>query len=223
MASRSCGAACTATRSAKPTGEVYFTADELLPDEVLFPYPDPEVVGLKMEQTEMARIKNVASGSPADRAGFKPGDDIVTLGGQPLLSVAILMGAARRPCDSGVASPSPPRWETVDLWHRANGRVGPGDVSWRVTTWDLRRRGFGGMKLDALSDGDERVRIGIPADRMAIFVAFVGENGEHAVAKKAGVANRDILVSFDGKDGRIDESELLAYSLRRPRRQVLSR
>ena len=76
---------------------IYFTADELLPDEVLFPYPDPEVVGLKMEPTEMARIKNVASGSAADRAGFKPGDDIVTLGGQPLLSVADFNGCCTTP------------------------------------------------------------------------------------------------------------------------------
>ncbi len=69
---------------------VYRTAREPIPDEVLFPYPDPAVLGLKMDPKEMATVERVAPGSIAERAGLRPGDEIVTLAGQPLLSIADL-------------------------------------------------------------------------------------------------------------------------------------
>ena len=52
---------------------------EPMPDKVLFPYPDPAVVGLKMDPTQMANIATVVSDSSADRDGFKAGDEIVYL------------------------------------------------------------------------------------------------------------------------------------------------
>ena len=50
---------------------------------------------------------------------------------------------------------------------------------------------------------------------MALKIIHVGEFGEHAIAKRAGLRRGDIIVSFDGKDTRMTESELLDYTLRR--------
>ena len=48
-------------------------------------------------------------------------------------------------------------------------------------------------------------------------VRHVGQYGEHAVAKRAGVQEGDILIAFDGRSGRMSESELLAYSVQQKR------
>ena len=52
---------------------VYRTAREPIPDEVLFPYPDPAVLGLKMDPKAMATVERVAPGSIAERAGLRAG------------------------------------------------------------------------------------------------------------------------------------------------------
>src|SRR5262249_8336063 len=63
---------------------------ERIPDDILFPYPDPSVLGLTLDPKEMVTILKVAPGSIADRAGLRSGDAIVSLAGQPLLSIADL-------------------------------------------------------------------------------------------------------------------------------------
>jgi len=93
-----------------------------------------------------------------------------------------------------------------DGWRRGN-------ISWRPTTWQLRQMGLGGMKIENLKDEDRRLAK-IPPDRMALKIIHVGEFGEHAVAKRAGLQRGDIIVLFDGKDSRMTESELLDYTLR---------
>ena len=74
--------------------------------------------------------------------------------------------------------------------------------------------GFGGMKLTQLAD-EKRDGAKLPKEGMALRVEHVGQYGEHAVAKKAGFLEGDIIVSFDGQAGRMSESELLAYALQK--------
>src|SRR4051794_38685992 len=67
---------------------VFRTAKEAIPDEVLFPYPDPAVLGLKMDPKAMVTIERVTPGTPAERAGLRAGDEITTLAGRPVVPVA---------------------------------------------------------------------------------------------------------------------------------------
>jgi S1-C subfamily serine protease len=76
--------------------------------------------------------------------------------------------------------------------------------------------GLGGMKLTEL-DAERRVGAKLPEDALALRVEHVGEYGEHAVAKRAGFRKGDIIVAFDGRSGRMSESDLLAYALREKR------
>ena len=69
------------------------------------------------------------------------------------------------------------------------------------------------MKLDDLKDEDRR-QAGLSPDRMALKIAHVGEYGEHAVAKRAGLQRGDIIVAFDGIDRPMTESQLFDYTLR---------
>ena len=59
-----------------------------IPDEVLFPWPMPGVVGLAFDPKQKARVKSVARGSTAAQDGFQAGDEVGTLAGQPILSIA---------------------------------------------------------------------------------------------------------------------------------------
>ncbi|MCA1657332.1 MAG: PDZ domain-containing protein, partial [Actinobacteria bacterium] len=101
---------------------------------------------------------------------------------------------------------------TLDLregWRR-------GDISWRATTWNLRRMGLGGLWLEELT-GEQREVAKLEGDVLALRVKHVGEYGEHAVAKRAGFQKGDILVSFDGRAGKMSETDLLAYALQKKR------
>ena len=50
----------------------YRAVGEPIPDDVLLPYPDPGVLGLKLDPREMAKVERVAPGSIAERAGLRP-------------------------------------------------------------------------------------------------------------------------------------------------------
>jgi hypothetical protein len=194
------------------------SSGERFSDEVLYPYPDPEVVGLKMNPKAMAQIERVAAGSSADRDGFRPGDEIVALDGQPLLSIADIQWVLHN-APSTAKLPARVRREGtwIDLTMTFQDGWRRGNISWRPTSWQLRQMGLGGMKLDELKDEDRRQAKLLP-DRMALVIAHVGEHGEHAVAKRAGLQRGDIIVSFDGIDRRMTESQLLDYTLRQKHR-----
>lgn len=196
---------------------VFRSAGRPIPDEVLFPNPDPGVLGLKLDPSAMARVERVTPGSIADRTGLRPGDDIVTLGGQPILSIADVQWVLQNTPDAGVL-PAEVRRDgmtserTLELppgWRR-------GDISWRATTWDLRRMALGGLYLEEIADG-ERAALGIPPDRLALRVRHAGEYGEHADARNAGVRKGDLLVAHDGREDRRSESELIAHGVQEKR------
>jgi serine protease Do len=196
---------------------VYRSASQPIPDEVLYPYPDPSVLGLKFDPTETAKVERVAPGSSAEKDGVKPGDTIASLAGQPLLSIADVQWVLQNAPATGTLPAQIQReGQTLDLTLRLREGWRRGNISWRVTTWDLRRMGLGGMKLDDLTD-DQRKEAKLPADTMALKVGHVGEFGAHSVAKKAGIQRGDVIVEFDGQSRRLSESDLLAYTLQRKR------
>jgi S1-C subfamily serine protease len=196
---------------------VYRTEGEPVPDEVLYPYPDPAVVGLKLDPKAMATVERVAPGSIADRAGLQAGDAIATLSGQPLFSIADLQWVLQNtPASARVPAEVRRDGKTLKLTLELPEGWRRGDISWRATTWDLRRMGLGGMKLVDLSD-EQRAEVKRPKDAMALRVQHVGEYGEHAVARRAGFRADDLIVAFDGRTGRMSESDLLGYVLQRKR------
>jgi S1-C subfamily serine protease len=185
---------------------------------LIYPYPDPHSAGLKLDPRAMAKIERVEPGSTADLAGFKAGDEIVSMDGQPLLSIADLQWVLHN---------SP---ETANLLAsvRRNGQIIPltlpldsgwrrGDISWRTTTWPLREMAFGGMKLENLTI-EERRHAGIPPDRMALKIVYLFEYGDRIAAKRAGLRKGDIIVAVDGKSLLLTESDLLSDILKRKQR-----
>jgi hypothetical protein len=187
-----------------------------IPDDLLFPYPLPSVIGLELDPKDKATIMSVARDSAAARAGLRPGDAIVSLAGQPILSVADIQWVLHQSADSGKVEAEIShggRKEKLTLELASGWRRGS-DISFRTSTWDLRRMGTGGLLLESLPDAD-REKSGLTASVLALRVKHAGEYGEHAVAKNAGFRKGDIIVEFDGRSDPMTESSLLAHALQK--------
>lgn len=193
-------------------------AGKPVPDPVLYPYPNPKILGLVLDPRTRATLKSVAAGSAAERGGFKAGDEIVTVAGQPVLSTADIQWVLHHTGPSATLKTEVRRaGKTVPLtlvlepgWRQRD------DISWRATSWDLRRMATGGLLLEELPAA-ERQKVGIAADALALRVKHAGEYGEHAAAKKAGFQKQDVLVSVDGQASAMTETSLLAYLLNNKR------
>lgn len=189
-------------------------ADKPIPDEAVYPWPMPEVVGLKFDPKAKATVAQVERGSSAARDGFEAGDKIVALEGQPILSIADVqwvMHMAEPPAKLAAQVSRGGRERTLELtldehWRRSSA------ISWRPTTWDLRRMATGGMVVEELP-AEKRKELSLDEGQMALHVRHVGQYGEHAVAKNAGFKAGDIVIAFDGHTSRMNETDLLAYVL----------
>jgi hypothetical protein len=186
-----------------------------LPEQVLFPYPHPRSQGLILDPKERAKVLRVEKDTPAERAGFRPGDEIVRLEGQPLLSIADVQWVLHRADPEGASLKAEVRRDgrpaevTLTLpkgWRRHD------DLSWRASSWGLRRMATGGMILDDLSP-EERAKAGAPATGMALRVRYLGQQGPHGAAFRAGFRQGDVLVSFDGRSDLPRETDLLAHGV----------
>ena len=193
-------------------------AGKAIPSELIFPQPAPETIGLSLAQNESARVASVAPGSLAAKAGVQAGDEIVSLAGQPLISIADVSWALHRAPESGALAATAKRGGvekslSIDLpvgWRRK------ADISKRVGTWPMRGMALGGLVLEDLSD-EERERRGIARDALALFVKSVGQYGKHAAAKNAGFQKDDVIVELDGAPARTTEGELIGRLLEKHR------
>ena len=188
-----------------------------LPDRVLFPYPMPDALGLRFDKDSRATVADVIPSSAAATAGIRRGDKLRSLQGQPITSVADIQWVLENTLERGDelmavvekvgGGSASVKLRLEEGWRRK------GDISWRVSTWDLRRIALGGMKLDQLEDR-ERKRLGLEG-KMALLAKHVGQYNDHAVAKRAGVVKGDILIEFDGVSEDLSEAGVIAHGMQK--------
>jgi hypothetical protein len=192
---------------------IYRNRKESFPQKILFPWPMPGTIGLQMNPSKRATVKAVSANSAAVAAGMKTGDAIMSLNGQPILSTADIQWVLHHTGDTGevkavVRRGGREREMTLSL---PQGWKTKGDITWRTSTWDLRRM-VGGVLLKDLTD-EERRKSGITKDRLALKVVHLGRYGQHAAAMRAGFRKNDIFVTYDGRKDRATETEFLVYTL----------
>ncbi len=185
-----------------------------IPDKYLFPYPHPKAIGMIIDPSEMNTLKEVTAGSIAYQAGLKPGDKIFALGGQVILSIADIQWVLHH-CESQDSIEA--IVERDDMQSKVTLELPKGwrhqdDLSWRVSSWPMRRMVLGGLVLEEAT-AQQRNQVGITdPNKMALRVRFMGRYGDHALAMKTGFKVDDILVSYDGQDNLRRETDLLAYA-----------
>ena len=195
---------------------VWRSEGKVMPEKVLFPFPLPDTIGLRMDPAKKGTVAQVAEGSAAAAAGLMAGDELRTVAGQPILSTADVqwvlhntVGAAELPVVVGRGGGQ--KQLTVKLaedWRRRS------DISFRVSTWELRRMATGGILFEDLS-AEERTRRGLGNDVLALRAKHVGEYGEHAAARRAGFRRDDVVVALEGDTARLTESQFIARALQR--------
>ena len=192
----------------------YRDAGKPLPSELIYPMPMPETIGVSLEPDQIAKVKSVAPGSIAAKAGVQAGDEFTMLGGQLLLSIADFAWALHRAGDTATLPAQATRTGkavhfTLNL--PADWRA-KSDISRRVGTWPMRGMATGGMILVDLTD-EQRTARGLGKDKLGLFVKGLGQYGKHAAAKNAGFQKDDVLIELNGQSARLTEGEMIGQLL----------
>lgn len=188
---------------------------QAIPEELLFPYPHPKTVGLILDPRERATVRCVEPASAAAQAGFQAGDEILSLDGQPLLSLADVQWVLHNAAADGASVRAEVQREGKK--QELTMKLGKGwrqrdDLSWRSSSWGLRRMATGGLLLEELPAAERRKLDAAPG-AMTLRVKHVGQYGPHAAAKDAGFRQGDVLIEFDGRTDLRRETDLLAHAL----------
>jgi hypothetical protein len=169
-------------------------AKEPIPMEALWAFPMPDALGLTLDPEERCTVKSVAPGSAAATAGFRPGDDLLTLGGQPLVSVADVQWVLHHSKDETTLAATVRRGGKVEPLSLAlsAGWRRTGDITWRQGTWTF-------FRPDLRAEPEDRKRLGLAADGIAIRITVLG-----ASLEAAGFRTGDIIVSVADRRSGID-------------------
>lgn len=192
----------------------YRDKGKAIPDQWIYFWPAPETIGLTLSADHIAGVESVANGSIAERAGLQAGDEISSLAGQSLISIADVSWALHCAPETGpLAAVVKRAGEVKSLsivlspgWRKKS------DIARRVGTWPLRGMATGGLVLEDLTD-EERSRRSLKAQEMALSVKHVGQYGKHAAGKNAGFQKDDVIVQIAGQSKRMSESELIGQLL----------
>jgi S1-C subfamily serine protease len=145
------------------------------------------------------------------------GDELESVAGQSIASTADIQWALDQLDDEksvAVVVQRDGRSVEVALPLEAGWRS-RGDISWRATSWALRRMVAGGLKLEELPQ-ERRAERQLADGALALEVKHVGQFNEHAHAKRQGFREGDVIVSIAGHDEQLRESDLFAVLVNKP-------
>jgi hypothetical protein len=194
-------------------------AGQPIPDRLVWTYPMPDLLGLSLDGKERATVTAAATGSPADRAGFKAGDRILTMDGQPMISIADVQWVLHTAKEPGEVKAEVERagkkvaltLALAEGWRRKVSFADTLSLGW------VTRQQLAGMKCDVLPAA-EKEKLGLAADALALKVMdltpdFVKDRNPSA--RKIGLQKGDVLVEVDGRKAAMSESDFLAYLLQK--------
>jgi serine protease Do len=183
--------------------KVYRLARQPIPDSILWTYPMPHLLGLVFDTDERATVKSVTPASSAEKDGFKAGDEILTLEGQPIISIADIQWVLERTKEGAKIKAEVRRGArsqsltlSVPLgWRRK------GDFGWRDSTWSSFRPDMSGEDLTA----SDRKTLKLTENATGFRLTYVGPGAP-------GFQKGDIVVEVDGqRTGLASFSLFLAY------------
>jgi hypothetical protein len=181
--------------------EVYRNSKKPVPDDDLWVYPMPDWAGLVLDTEEKSTVKTVEKDSQAEKAGFKPGDEILSMEGQSIISPADVQWVLKHTPEPGTvhAEVKDKSGQTKKIalelpqgWRRV------GDLRWRVFARYFRP--FMGNDVTP----DDRKKDGIKPDAIAIRTD---------ANTPTGIVKGDLVTQIDGKQTGFTLSQVIAYVL----------
>jgi hypothetical protein len=164
--------------------------------ELMWKYPLPDNIGLRMDRKEGVLVSAVSKDSAAAVAGLQAGDVIALLNGQRIASIADMQWVLHHlPGDHATLTieTAAGRQHTVELsagWKKS-------DFSWRGSMWNAPPRIQ--VWLPELT-ADEQARLQIPADVVALEARWINREGKGGQqAFDDGLREKDVIVALDGE------------------------
>jgi serine protease Do len=154
---------------------------------------------LQLDRPRGALVSDVQPGSPAEKAGFKRGDVVLSFDGKPIEKVGQLSRT--------VAGVEPGKTAEVVVWRdgkekRLEAEIGLMPTQEQVAGNEQESQGADqpklGLALAALTD-EQRERLNIDADVQGVVVTQVAPGGP---AEAKGIQPGDVIVSVDRVDVR---------------------
>ena len=172
----------------------------------LWPFPRAENLGMRIAVDHGLKLESIAAGSAADRADLRPGDVLLKLNEQPLVSEADVQWALHHAPDEASLPVEVRRGgETVRATLELAGDWRKSDGTWRASLRPAR------PDVKLVSD-PRNARKAAAAGQTALTVHY--PTGK---AAEAGLRNRDVLIAVDGRTDLLLEADFLEYiHLERP-------
>lgn len=182
-------------------------------DRMLWSYPVPDSLGVILDPDERGKVKTVRTGSEAQRAGLKRGDEIITMADQPILSEADAQWVLQHAPDGedvtvkvrrkGETKLRKLKLSLTEGWRRRGG-----ESAWKMETYStLGHLGFGRFTLNDLTSIQRR---GLRLKRSELGIHIMA--GSRGASKQLQVG--DIIVGVKGVAAVKTSAELAAYIIR---------
>jgi predicted metalloprotease with PDZ domain len=190
--------------------------DKTFSRDILFEFPLPENVGIRVDRSHGHKIAAVIPDSPAARAGLSAGDVVIRVGDVPIHSEQDIRWALHRAGESdrpAVTVLRPGKDADGLQTLRANLALG---ANWRQTELGWRKSlrsmplplGFLAYPLGR----EERRTANLPENRMAIKVVSIRGAG---LAQNVGLEKGDFIIGLDGREAVRSFEEFKSDLLRR--------
>lgn len=177
-------------------------------DDIVFRYPYPDNVGLSIDPASGVTVAEVLEGSPADATDFEIGEDILTMNGQAITSIADMQWVLHHiPAAGGevtiVGSESGEHTLTLEEgWKNY-------DISWRGSMWSMSPRLHVWMPELA---ADRQRELDIPEGETALEVRWINQEQQSGrAARDAGLREGDIVVELNGEPINLAPAQFMAY------------
>lgn len=164
--------------------------------DMIFTYPTPLAVGLKLDPDDQGRVKSVSAGSPAAAAGVQTGDRLQSADGERILSLADMARVLElTPKEATLPLKLDRDGKSIQAQlHLSGDWKRTADPSWRASVHLAGPNpGFWGVELDRA----QKRAAEIPEDGLALRVIFLFPN--HRTPIRAGLKLKDIVIEFDGE------------------------
>jgi hypothetical protein len=171
----------------------------------LMVYPMPDSIGIKIDVDDGLRIRSVTPGSPAAVAGLKDDDELVSLNGQPLISLADIQWVLHTsPSETELKAQLRRGGQSLEKKLTLRGDWKRSDIAWRASSWYGLRQG---LKVEPLPAAEKSSR-GLDGDALALVIkGLFGLGGQKL--QQLGLKTGDVIVAVDGKSQAMNESEFL--------------
>lgn len=174
-------------------------------------YPLPENVGLKIDSDDGQLVQVVESGSVASMSGLKPGDRIVAINNQAIISIADMQWVFHNlPNQGAKIQVSAIRDGAIQNFNLITSKDWKKtDFSWRGSMWNMKPKM--GIWMPFAEDRDLK-RIGLAAGQNAMQVKWINHQVPTAKAAiGAGLRTGDFIIAIEGKPITMDHRALNYY------------